>query len=201
MQSLLAIHHGNMECSRGFFHRTKNFRNKPVSFWYHHYSHSFFTVSAEIYDSQLSAMEVAVLNAMLTGSSVLNLRAHFLSQLPNLRGLAGMLTHLNLSFNQLWVGIKSLYCDLVMNIFTVLLFHPNIACIVNILKCQCLGFTVVWGPALYNYAIQIWNIDYIKLLLQGLTGTKYKQTKMEIVVLTPTFTLHIWFISAKAVVC
>ncbi|XP_015766438.1 PREDICTED: uncharacterized protein LOC107345249 [Acropora digitifera] len=67
------------------------------------YSYSFFTVSAEVYDSQLSPLEAVVLNAMLTGSSVLNLKGHFLSQLPDLRGLAGTLTRLNLSFNQLWV--------------------------------------------------------------------------------------------------
>ena len=49
-------------------------------------------------------MEAVVLNAMMTGSSMLNLRAHFLSRLPDLSGLAGMLTHLNLSFNDLWVS-------------------------------------------------------------------------------------------------
>lgn len=115
-QSLQKFDQGTVEFPMGFLHRTKNSRNKPASFWYPHYSYSFFTVSAEVYDSQLSPLEAVVLNAMLTGSSALNLKGHFLSQLPNLRGLAGMLTHLNLSFNQLWVG-KSVYWDLIMNIF------------------------------------------------------------------------------------
>lgn len=61
-------------------------------------------MSADVYDAQMSPMEAVVLNAMMTGSSLLNLRAHFLNQLPDLRPLAGMLTHLNLSFNDLWVS-------------------------------------------------------------------------------------------------
>ena len=67
----------------------------------------FSLVSAEVYDAQMSPMEAVVLNAMMTGSSLLNLRAHFLHHLPDLSGLAGMLTHLNLSFNDLWVSIIS----------------------------------------------------------------------------------------------
>ena len=54
----------------------------------------------------MSLLEAVVLNAMMTGSSVLNLRGHFLNRLPDLSGLAGMLTHLNLSFNDLWVSKK-----------------------------------------------------------------------------------------------
>ena len=53
----------------------------------------------------MSPLEAVVLNAMMTGSSVLNLRAHFLNRLPDLSSLAGMLTHLNLSFNDLWVSM------------------------------------------------------------------------------------------------
>lgn len=60
-------------------------------------------VSGDVYDAQMSPMEAVVLNAMMTGSSILNLRAHFLNQLPDMSPLAGMLTHLNLSFNDLWV--------------------------------------------------------------------------------------------------
>ncbi|KAM7442987.1 Leucine rich repeat-containing protein 63 [Porites harrisoni] len=60
-------------------------------------------VSADVYDGQMSPLEAVVLNAMMTGSSVLNLRAHFLNRLPDLSSLAGMLTHLNLSFNDLWI--------------------------------------------------------------------------------------------------
>ena len=116
IQSMRKFEQGTVEFSRGFLHRIKHSRNKPVYFWYPLYSYSFFTVSAEVYDSQLSPLEAVVLNAMLTGSSVLNLKGHFLSQLPDLRGLAGTLTRLNLSFNQLWV-CKSVYWDLVMNIF------------------------------------------------------------------------------------
>ena len=63
-------------------------------------------MSADVYDEQMSPLEAVVLNAMMTGSSVLNLRAHFLSRLPDLSSLAGMLTHLNLSFNDLWVSKK-----------------------------------------------------------------------------------------------
>lgn len=64
------------------------------------------SVSADVYDGQMSPLEAVVLNAMMTGSSVLNLRAHFLNRLPDLSSLAGMLTHLNLSFNDLWVSMK-----------------------------------------------------------------------------------------------
>ena len=64
------------------------------------------SVSADVYDGQVSPLEAVVLNAMMTGSSVLNLRAHFLNRLPDLSSLAGMLTHLNLSFNDLWVSMK-----------------------------------------------------------------------------------------------
>ncbi|KAL9965787.1 hypothetical protein ACROYT_G029634 [Oculina patagonica] len=60
-------------------------------------------VSADVYDAQMSPMEAVVLNAMMVESSILNLRAHFLNRLPDLSPLAGMLTHLNLSFNDLWV--------------------------------------------------------------------------------------------------
>ena len=63
-----------------------------------------FLVSADVYDAQMSPLEAVVLNAMMTGSSVLNFRAHFLNQLPDMSPLAGMLTHLNLSFNDLWVS-------------------------------------------------------------------------------------------------
>ena len=63
------------------------------------------SVSADVYDGQMSPLEAVVLNAMMTGSSVLNLRAHFLNRLPDLSSLAGMLTHLNLSFNDLWVSM------------------------------------------------------------------------------------------------
>ncbi|XP_022790288.1 leucine-rich repeat-containing protein 63-like [Stylophora pistillata] len=63
----------------------------------------FYLVSGDVYDAQMSPMEAVVLNAMMTGSSILNLRAHFLNQLPDMSPLAGMLTHLNLSFNDLWV--------------------------------------------------------------------------------------------------
>ena len=52
----------------------------------------------------MSPLEAVVLNAMMTGSSILNFRAHFLNQLPDMSPLAGMLTHLNLSFNDLWVS-------------------------------------------------------------------------------------------------
>ena len=64
------------------------------------------SVSADVHDGQMSPLEAVVLNAMMTGSSVLNLRAHFLNRLPDLSSLAGMLTHLNLSFNDLWVSMK-----------------------------------------------------------------------------------------------
>ena len=63
-------------------------------------------VSADAYDAQLSPMEAVVLNAMIAESSILNLRAHFLNQLPDLNLLAGMLTHLNLSFNDFWVSYE-----------------------------------------------------------------------------------------------
>lgn len=63
-----------------------------------------FLVSADVYDAQMSPLEAVVLNAMMTGSSILNFRAHFLNQLPDMSPLAGMLTHLNLSFNDLWVS-------------------------------------------------------------------------------------------------
>ena len=63
---------------------------------------------ADVYDAQMSPMEAVVLNAMMVESSVLNLRAHFLNQLPDLSPLAGMLTHLNLSFNDLWVSYEKI---------------------------------------------------------------------------------------------
>ena len=63
-----------------------------------------FSVSADVYDAQMSPLEAVVLNAMMTGSSILNFRAHFLNHLPDMSPLAGMLTHLNLSFNDLWVS-------------------------------------------------------------------------------------------------
>ena len=63
-------------------------------------------MTADVYDEQMSPLEAVVLNAMMTGSSVLNLRAHFLNRLPDLSSLAGMLTHLNLSFNDLWVSME-----------------------------------------------------------------------------------------------
>lgn len=61
-------------------------------------------VSADAYDAQMSPMEAVVLNAMMMESSMLNLRAHFLNRLPDLSPLVGLLTHLNLSFNDLWVS-------------------------------------------------------------------------------------------------
>ncbi len=68
-------------------------------------------VSAAVYDAQMSPMEAVVLNAMMVESSILNLRAHFLNRLPDLSPLAGMLTHLNLSFNDLWVS-----CEIVFDV-------------------------------------------------------------------------------------
>ena len=64
-------------------------------------------MSANAYDDQMSPIEAVILNAMMSGSSLLNLRAQFLTQLPSLNPLAGMLTHLNLSFNDFWVGMTS----------------------------------------------------------------------------------------------
>ena len=92
--------------------RGKTFGNKLLASECSYFKYSF-SVSAEIYDAQLSPMEAVVLNAMLSGSSILNLKAHFLSQLPDLSRMAGMLTHLNLSFNQLWVSKRLLQsgCD------------------------------------------------------------------------------------------
>lgn len=69
-------------------------------------------MSAEAYDAQMSPMEAVILNAMMMESSILNLRAHFLNRLPDLSPLAGLLTHLNLSFNDLWVS-----CDQCLGIF------------------------------------------------------------------------------------
>jgi len=60
-------------------------------------------VSADAYDAQMSPVEAVILNTMMMESSMLNLRAHFLNRLPDLSSLAGLLTHLNLSFNDLWV--------------------------------------------------------------------------------------------------
>jgi len=60
-------------------------------------------VSAEAYDAEMSPMEAVILNALMVESSILNLRAHFLNRLPDLSPLAGLLTHLNLSFNDLWI--------------------------------------------------------------------------------------------------
>ena len=65
-------------------------------------------MSADAYDAQMSPMEAVVLNAMMMESSMLNLRAHFLDHLPDLSPLVGLLTHLNLSFNDLWVSCNQL---------------------------------------------------------------------------------------------
>ena len=65
-------------------------------------------MSADAYDAQMSPMEAVILNAMMMESSMLNLRAHFLDCLPDLSPLAGLLTHLNLSFNDLWVSCNQL---------------------------------------------------------------------------------------------
>lgn len=49
--------------------------------------------------SLINPPEVAVLQSMMNGGTHLSLKAHFLSQLPNLISLSHTLTHLNLSFN------------------------------------------------------------------------------------------------------
>lgn len=72
-------------------------------------------MSADVYDAQMSPMEAVVLNAMMVESSILNLRAHFLNRLPDLSPLAGMLTHLNLSFNDLWVSLMKQILNVKLN--------------------------------------------------------------------------------------
>ena len=79
-------------------------------------------MSGDVYDAQMSPMEAVVLNAMMTGSSILNLRAHFLNQLPDMSPLVGMLTHLNLSFNDLWVSIDPNKLSIVFFWFCFVLF-------------------------------------------------------------------------------
>lgn len=74
-------------------------------------------MSADAYDAQMSPMEAVVLNAMMMESSMLNLRAHFLNRLPDLSPLVGLLTHLNLSFNDLWVS-----CNQYLVFFLILTF-------------------------------------------------------------------------------
>ena len=53
----------------------------------------------------ISPAEVAVLESMMVGGRQLNLKAHFLTQLPDLCPLTATLTYLNVSFNDLRVGV------------------------------------------------------------------------------------------------
>ena len=52
----------------------------------------------------ISPAEVAVLESMMEGGRQLNLKAHFLTQLPDLCPLTTTLTYLNVSFNDLRVS-------------------------------------------------------------------------------------------------
>ena len=52
----------------------------------------------------ISPAEVAVLESMMEGGRQLNLKAHFLTQLPDLCPLIATLTYLNVSFNDLRVS-------------------------------------------------------------------------------------------------
>ena len=56
----------------------------------------------------ISPAEVAVLESMMVGGRQLNLKAHFLTQLPDLCPLTTTLTYLNVSFNDLRVSVGSL---------------------------------------------------------------------------------------------
>ncbi|XP_048588160.1 uncharacterized protein LOC5511012 isoform X2 [Nematostella vectensis] len=60
-------------------------------------------VSAEDYSDQVTPLEAVILNAIVTESAVLNVKAHFLNRLPSLSQLVDTLTHLNASFNDFWV--------------------------------------------------------------------------------------------------
>ena len=80
------------------------------------------------YDAQMSPMEAVVLNAMMMESSMLNLRAHFLNRLPDLSPLVGLLTHLNLSFNDLWVSCNQ-YLVFFFLILTFSLHNSTINCL------------------------------------------------------------------------
>ena len=57
---------------------------------------------------EISPSEVAILQCMMTGGRRLDLKAHFISQLPDLSPLTGTLTYLNLSFNCINVSSLSL---------------------------------------------------------------------------------------------
>ncbi len=50
-----------------------------------------------------SPPEVAILSTIVTGGTFLSLKAHFLSELPDISCLSATLTHLNLSYNSLQV--------------------------------------------------------------------------------------------------
>ena len=52
----------------------------------------------------ISPAEVAVLESMMEGGRQHNLKAHFLTQLPDLCPLTATLTYLNVSFNDLRVS-------------------------------------------------------------------------------------------------
>ncbi len=53
---------------------------------------------------EISPSEANILDCMMNGGLRLDLKARFLSQLPDLSTLARTLTHLNLSFNCLYVS-------------------------------------------------------------------------------------------------
>ncbi|EDO39345.1 predicted protein [Nematostella vectensis] len=61
------------------------------------------SVGAEDYSDQVTPLEAVILNAIVTESAVLNVKAHFLNRLPSLSQLVDTLTHLNASFNDFWV--------------------------------------------------------------------------------------------------
>ncbi|KAL3847912.1 hypothetical protein ACJMK2_018802 [Sinanodonta woodiana] len=59
-------------------------------------SQSPFTVAEE---GMISPSELAVLDSLVNGGKALSLKAHFISELPDISPLAGTITYLNLSFN------------------------------------------------------------------------------------------------------
>lgn len=62
---------------------------------------------------QISPSEEAILDCMMSGGGYLSLKAHFITELPDLSPLSRTLTYLNISFNSL--NVNDVYKVLLVN--------------------------------------------------------------------------------------
>ncbi|XP_031555110.1 uncharacterized protein LOC116292017 [Actinia tenebrosa] len=60
-------------------------------------------VTLQDYHTQVSPLEAVILNTLMTQTTTLNIKAHFLSRLPTLVQMSDHITHVNASFNDFWV--------------------------------------------------------------------------------------------------